>query len=895
MKHFVTASILFLAVFSGQAQGSLLKQAEEAKRNGDYQQSYDLYKQASDIFIGQSAVLSYIETHLEMIDCQLLNGNPFLAKSLAENTLEYVESELESTSSLKARTYTLLGLSFLNLGRNDDALESLQEAEKLFGTDDSAEKANCFNALGLAYGTINSDILSTQYHEKALGLRRRILGKDAEEVGDSFNNLGLLYTVDQPLQALVYYNRAKAIYEKKLGENHQKTLRLDVNMAFANLALENYEVALEIVNKVKEIYDADFSGDNQHKAFILSIIGRVHEGKKDLDVALSYQQQALEMYLSLFGEKHPAVANTYFLIGSIHQNNGEFKLAVQFYQQSIYSNFANTNSEGLYDLPVLEDYFDADILLSSLQAKAKALEALHFEKTLNTKDLTGAIDTYKLCDELISIIRRQRLDEKDKLKLGEISKDVYENGIKLSLILSEQSFKRKFYLETAFEFCERSKSSVLLEAITETKAKQFSGIPTTLLSLEDSLKDEISYIEQKLAEPDNEEDEALKDLLFLYQNEYRSFITKLESDYPDYYNLKYSSNLSGVSEVQAKLNDQTALLSYFIGKDEIYIFTVTKKGIRAVTKPKDDSFEKSAKSIRNAIKYNVVTTFINSSKNLYDHLIPQLSSSIKELVILPDGVLGTLPFEALIDSDSESSDYDSAPFLIRNYGVSYDYSATLFTQRKTEEVDSSSDILLFAPVDFSENEVKMATLPGSEEEIMEIRYLFMGTSNRPETRTRLQASESSLKLEDLNKYKFLHFATHGLVNESEPALSRIFLNPSEGEDGSLYAGEIYNLKIDADLVTLSACETGLGKVAKGEGIVGLSRALQYAGANNIIVSLWQVSDASTSQMMIEFYKYNLNNDHHGYNAALRQAKLMLLNTTEYNSPYYWAPFILVGM
>ena len=134
-----------------------------------------------------------------------------------------------------------------------------------------------------------------------------------------------------------------------------------------------------------------------------------------------------------------------------------------------------------------------------------------------------------------------------------------------------------------------------------------------------------------------------------------------------------------------------------------------------------------------------------------------------------------------------------------------------------------------------------------------------------------------------------------LSMNQNPALSRIFLKPDEKEDGSLYTGEIYNLNINADLVTLSACETGLGKVAKGEGIVGLSRALQYAGANNIIVSLWQVADESTSQMMIEFYKYNLNNDHHGYNTALRHAKLSLLDSEKYARPYYWAPFILVGM
>ena len=157
-----------------------------------------------------------------------------------------------------------------------------------------------------------------------------------------------------------------------------------------------------------------------------------------------------------------------------------------------------------------------------------------------------------------------------------------------------------------------------------------------------------------------------------------------------------------------------------------------------------------------------------------------------------------------------------------------------------------------------------------------------------------EASEALMKDPEISSYKYVHFATHGQVNESKPELSRIFLSPTDGEDGSLYTGEIYNLKINADLVTLSACETGLGKIAKGEGIVGLSRALQYAGANNLVVSLWQVADESTSQLMIKFYDQHLHNDYEGYNRALRAAKLSLLNSEEYQSPYYWAPFILVG-
>lgn len=895
MKSALSFIVLLGFAFGLYSQESRINQAKSEKDSENYQDAYDLYKEAGDFFLAQNSTIPYVEAHLDMIDCQLLKGDPFLAKSLSENTLEYVNSELKDNEVIMARTLTFLGLSLLNLGRNDEAVEVLQQAEQLFGQEETVHKAYCYGTLGLAHGTTKNNQLAIQYHEKALSLWRKLLGRDAVEVGNTFNNLGLLYTVEQPLQALIYFNRAKPIYESKLGSDHKKTSLLLINMAFANLEQEEYDVALDLLNEVQEIYERKYPGENINKAFVMSIIGRVFLQKEELDKALNYQYQALEIYISLLGEKHPDVANTYFLIGKIHQKKGDFELAVQFNQQSIYANLASKSFESLYDLPVLEDYFNADILLSSLSAKARTLEALHFEKTLNTRDLKGAIDTYKLCDDLVSIIRRKRLNEQDKLRLGEISKDVYENGIRLALTLSEQSFKRREYLETAFEFCERSKSSVLLEAITETKAKKFSGIPEELLNLEDSLKDEISYIEQKLAQPENAEDRTLKDLLFVYQKEYREFIGKLEVEYPEYYDLKYSHSLATVQEIQNNLDDKSALLSYYIATDEIFIFIITKKGIRAVTKEKSKQFDKHANSLRNAIKYNVTSAFVASSKGLHEQLIPKLSKSITELVILPDGVLGTIPFEALIDPESESTDYATAPFLIRDYHVSYDYSATLFTQRETNDDETDAKILLIAPVSFGDNEVQMATLPGSEKEIMEIRYLFMGTSSAPTVKLNGDASETNLKLEDLDKYKYLHFATHGLVNESEPALSRIFLSPGKGEDGSLYAGEIYNLKINADLVTLSACETGLGKVTKGEGVVGLSRALQYAGAKNIIVSLWQVADASTSQMMIEFYKYNLSNDHHGYNTALRQAKLSLLNSEEYNRPYYWAPFILVGM
>jgi CHAT domain-containing protein len=156
-----------------------------------------------------------------------------------------------------------------------------------------------------------------------------------------------------------------------------------------------------------------------------------------------------------------------------------------------------------------------------------------------------------------------------------------------------------------------------------------------------------------------------------------------------------------------------------------------------------------------------------------------------------------------------------------------------------------------------------------------------------------EANEKNIKSSTITNYSILHFATHGIVNEEKPELSQLFLNgTNDGEDGNLYSGEIYNLKLDAKLVVLSACQTGLGKITKGEGIIGLSRALIYAGAKNVLVSLWTVSDSSTPELMTQFYFFNFSN--HSDAESLRMSKLKLIQDKKFAHPYYWGPFIYIG-
>lgn len=240
--------------------------------------------------------------------------------------------------------------------------------------------------------------------------------------------------------------------------------------------------------------------------------------------------------------------------------------------------------------------------------------------------------------------------------------------------------------------------------------------------------------------------------------------------------------------------------------------------------------------------------------------------------------------------------YKDLPYLIKRYSVHYEFSAGLMLQKsKHKQASESLSIFLCAPVSFPEKD-NLNELPGTASEVKDISDLFAGKNINGVLYTKQDANERVVKSGKLKNFSLLHFATHGIVDEKNPELSRIYLQDAEAEDGNLFAGEIYNLELNANLVTLSACQTGLGKISKGEGVIGLSRALTYAGAKNIIVSFWSVADQSTAILMKAFYQNLLTNNNtiNDYSESLRKAKLALMNNVEYSAPYYWAPFILIG-
>ena len=243
--------------------------------------------------------------------------------------------------------------------------------------------------------------------------------------------------------------------------------------------------------------------------------------------------------------------------------------------------------------------------------------------------------------------------------------------------------------------------------------------------------------------------------------------------------------------------------------------------------------------------------------------------------------MGTLPFEALPLGKEALKDNFGTQFWVHRFSIGYEFSTALLAQKSKKKSGLQSSIFLCAPIKFSDSQ-NLSELPGTEAEVNFIAGLFGKNALLKKSG---EATETAVKQSALKDYKYLHFATHGIVDETSPELSRIFLKESATDDGNLFSGEIYNLTLNADMVALSACQTGLGKVSKGEGVIGLSRALVYAGAKNIMVSYWSVSDESTSQLMTGFYQQALQSPTPAYRKNLQQVKIKMISEKKYAAPF----------
>jgi CHAT domain-containing protein len=465
---------------------------------------------------------------------------------------------------------------------------------------------------------------------------------------------------------------------------------------------------------------------------------------------------------------------------------------------------------------------------------------------------------------------------------------VYEQAVTAAFLLFEKTGKSS-YAEQAFLLSEQSKAAVLAESVRGLQISKQKGVPADLLQQERELRRKIARLTvSSLEARDSAQTVALRDQIRDGEIALSQLVRKLNA-HEKYARLKYASEPVALAHLQKQVLDgKTTLVEYFCGEKDWYAFVVTADAFRVFRLSADTIF-KNALSQYNALLYGHHSSPQQPvwANMLYQKLIAPLNIRTEKLLLIPDGELNYLPFEALIGNLNKQE------YLLHEYRVRYAYSATLldfFRQQKRGE--SNGEMLAMAPFAGQSGELfrnlNINPLPASRQEV-------------EQTGGRIYLESAATKdvfLKTASRYGIIHLATHAQADSEEPLNSYIAFHPQHPDSLSgyrLYTSELYNLELDSvKLVVLSACETGGGQLVRGEGVMSLARGFAYAGCPNIVMTLWRAEDQATAWLTTRLHHYLRK----GYDKdeALYQAKKDYLAEapSARRQPYYWANLVLVG-
>ncbi len=808
--------------------------------------------------------------------------------------------------------------------------------------------------VGRLKALLNKDSEALEYYNKA----EEILVRKAEPGHPYFiyiySNKGQTYVhVADYEKALIYFNRALALAEESFDKKHPQILSLNMNIGYVyekkrdyNNALTSYLSSIpedtdnpsliktysnlaSLYNSLNDKTKADeyflkalnlaekfLPPDHPEKGLLYTRYGYFLLYDPLRNNEIDYFNKALAISKKHYGEKSREVSNNYTHIGNYYYMQSEIDRALAYYQKAIIAITEDFNNLNIAVNPVIENTEADRYLVNALSGKAQALAI-----TGERNNLVQSLETYKLAVKVLDKLRSTYQDEESKLLISGEAKSTFQKTVSVAIKLFEIT-NDQLYLAEAFQYSDKSKSAVLINSMHDIEAQHFGKIPNNILTLEKQLKLNISsfrrfiYEEQQKAAPDEGMISNWKSRVFEFTVRYDSLTDFLESNYPEYYKLKYTEPTVSISDIQTALGDDNVLIEYMLNDTVLYTFAISNKLFKVYTQPIDSSFFKNIQTIVSATNNNSMfsTTdrdYVNyslSAYDLYKNLVSPVTESFneKKLIIIPDGEIGYVSFDMLLTRmpDTNIMDYRRLSYLIKDKIISYSTSAILqFSGFQKRERKASKNFLAMAPsydnltatdrttfTDENGNQVYLLPIPGVEKEMKGIKNSMFAKKIQGKS-----ATEAKFK-EEVGEYNVLHLAMHTLINNSQPMLSKLvfYQNNDSVEDGMLNTYELFSMDLNAGLAVLSACNTGSGKLLKGEGIMNLARGFIFAGVPGIVMTMWSVDDESSAEIVSKFYEYL--EDGMPKDEALRQAKLDLLDEGDplRSHPFYWAAYVNIG-
>lgn len=852
----------------------------------------------------------------------------------------------------EAQYYVCLSYTILERdpAKTNDSLMMLLSLSEKIGDKASDGAAEMYFALGWLHDNVLRDrTKAKEFYLKSLEIRKQLYGDYHIKTAKSYSNAAQVCLSTRDLaQAEKLLITALQVYPVVYGSNHPENFRiygaafnvyealgqLDKSLRYAQALykfikekqmpvaeqmvacryltqayfnLARYENAMEYALEEKMLLEGAGNTNTIRMSEVLNNIGRIYEFT-DPPKSPEYTLASLKQKEALLGFNDALTLSSYLNYGNLLSKSGDEQNA-EFYLRKGLAGYQNLAT------PLTHEIIRAHGLLARhyYRFANAALVEEHFNRARFLYDNAGAevssnqvAFSYYCLAVAAYLANLKENPEKLLAELEDVKRVFQQQRNRVHLPADEQGWintstsfhayavdalyaalergNNNSLTEKLFEAIEESKALVLLPMFRLAGAKDVLDVPGDLLKSLSSVKTQIS--EKELKQTDETQ-------LITLNNRLDSLLIILKSNYPSYYAIRYGSKVVSISDVQAQLDPNHALVQYFKSQNNWYAWVIYKEDHRLHKLPVDFSLDSLAMDFRYAI-INRDETKAELSAKLFKAIWKplEIKQNVEVITVVPDGALHHISFASIHSEDGF--------YLAQQYAFSYEGSASLFVEKSKQEVRyANTNFVAFAP-SFPENQFAnmfaqaeitragLEPLKGAEYEVKRLTNLLGGKA--------LTGNDATSKsfIDWVSKANVIHLATHAVVDDANPAGSRFVFAPKDTlDEGFLYAFELLNINIRAALVTLSACNTGFGAIQRGEGVMSLARAFEYAGCPNILMSLWPVSDQVTAEFMEVFYtflKQGLTKDQ-----ALREAQLSFINAGGPKSdPYYWAGFVFSG-
>jgi CHAT domain-containing protein len=854
---------------------SLSNMAVVLFRKGDFTGAYEIGLRGLEAKrrVSGSDSSSLASNYLNLASTLLEMHESDKALALAESGLQLIRQFPDRADpKVTADLYQVIGLSLYRNSEYTKSLDYCREALRLYelnGTSEGVSKELIYNTISQIYIRLGEPGEAEKYFRKGLSL-----GGD-ENMEDKY---------------LLYINYADFLAENGRAGQGEKVLEEGIGMVDRIFGPQSRDYCMMLASK------ADFIG-----------------------IKTGDRQQALKIYEGCFPylTTHPwdVSMRKYILTdyAEILYAAGQYGKVLETVDTLIVLPQPAEPSD--HYSKSSGSYSDDDIEILLLRYRAlNALAAVDGD----TEKIREAIATGRA---IVSLYDRQRLEmseDDSRTSLSAFSRDLYTGMVNNYVELYGKDHARSS-LDGAFEFSERSKVAGFLASMRELNAAKFS-LPPELVNLDNAIRKDIGLYRELMAKernramPDSQKIAIWESVTFSLLRSRDSLMKVFETRYPSYYSLKYRTFVTPLEDVPQVITGKANLLSYILTADRLYLFVTNSRRSEIITREIDSSFYSKLIRFRRMLSEVPATSnvrqpfndFMDLAYDLYTVLLEPAVPYLRgdKIIISPDNILSYLPFETLVTEEFRSPEllYREAPFALKKYRFSYIYSVTLSSETQERSRSLRNTLVAFAPTytGMEINDSLYNLFPNLRGPVRSLPYAVAEAEDAVTqcggaAFTDTSATEERYKSE-ARKYDIIHLAMHTLVDDNNPAFSRmIFSAPGNGsDDGFLNTYEVYSIPINAMMVVLSSCNTGSGKLVNGEGILSLARGFLFAGSRSVVMSMWEVEDYSASAVVKSFYK-NMRSGQ-TKSAALRNARLSFLRRADQtrSHPYYWAALVIYG-